>query len=156
MTQKVISFHYLLTNADGEKIDTSQGGAPFSFISGTGQIIPGLEKELIHLKIGDKKKISVAAHEAYGKIDESLKIEVPPDKLPVPDVKVGDRFRAGDGPHTLIYTVIGVDGEKITLDGNHPLAGQNLIFDVELIATRDATAQELEHGHSHGEHGHDH
>ena len=157
MSQKVISFHYSLTNRAGETVDSSQGGAPFSFLSGAGQVIPGLEKELILLSMGQKKKIDVPFTEAYGARNEELVVKVSPDKLPSNEVKLGDQFKGGDGgEHTQIFTVVSVTESEVVLDGNHPLAGEDLFFDVELIATREATQQEIEHGHLHGPDGHGH
>lgn len=156
MTPKVISFHYALTNTSGQPLDTSRGGDPFSFMTGSGHIIPGLEKALMELGVGDKKQIHVAAKDAYGLRDEKLKVAVSPEKLPVKDVKLGQQFRGGEGPDARVFTVVEVTASTITLDGNHPLAGQDLIFDVELTALRDATQEEIEHGHAHGGDGHHH
>jgi FKBP-type peptidyl-prolyl cis-trans isomerase SlyD len=156
MKQRVISFYYTLTDAAGKVLDSSKDGEAFSFIEGTGQIIPGLEKELMELKIGDKKKITVPAAEAYGTRDESRIVKVPRQELPSQDLKLGDRFKGGPEDNAPIFVVTQLAETEVTLDGNHPLAGMDLTFDVELVGTREATADELSHGHAHGEHGHSH
>lgn len=156
MSKKVISFHYTLTDKTGKMIDTSKGREALAFMEGAGQIIPGLEKELIVLKKGDKKIIQVPAAEAYGVRDESMIIKVERHELPAEDVKMGDRFRGGQDSHSPVFTVMELSETEATLDGNHSLAGTDLTFDVELTEVREATAEELSHGHAHGEHGHSH
>ncbi len=153
---RVLSFHYTLTDAVGKILDSSEGRGPLSFIEGSGQIIPGLENQLSKLKAGDKREIKVAAADAYGQKDHQLILKAPKSELPVPQVKVGDRFKGGPDQHSPIFTVIEVGDTEVTLDGNHPLAGQDLTFNVEITEIREATPQELQHGHTHGEHGHDH
>ncbi len=156
MAQRVISFHYTLTDTAGKVLDSSKGAQPFSFIEGVGQIVPGLEKELVGLNKGDKKKINVPAAEAYGQRIEELVARVPKAQIDSPAVKIGDRFRGGDDAHSPVFVVTEVTGDEVVLDGNHPLAGKDLVFDVEMIGAREVTAQEIEHGHAHGEHGHAH
>ncbi len=153
---RVIAFEYTLTDAAGKTLDSSSGRGPLAFIEGSGQIIPGLEKELVTLSIGSKKQIKVSAADAYGLKDEELVIKVPKASLPVPQVKVGDRFRGGADDHSPVFVVIDIKEDEITLDGNHPLAGQDLTFAVEMKEIREATAEEMQHGHAHGEHGHHH
>lgn len=150
MAARVITFHYTLTDPDGNELDSSQGGQPMSFVEGVGQIIPGLESELGKLSPGDKQQITVAAKDAYGDRNEEHVIEVPVEKMPAREVKVGDRFQVGEEDHASVVTVTGVEGDTVTLDGNHPLAGVDLTFDVEVTAIREATADELAHGHVHG------
>ena len=154
MSAKVFSFHYTLTNASGEVLDSSAGREPLVFMTGAGQIIPGLESELVLLREGETKKVEVPAAEAYGEHDPNKLIEVPLDKLPKEKVEVGDQFHAG-GQHTPL-TVKSVTETHATLDANHPLAGMNLTFDVEVTGIRDATLEELAHGHAHGPGGHGH
>lgn len=157
MATRVISFHYLLTNRLGEKLDSSEGAEPFTFLEGAKQIIPGLEKELLSLKPGDKKKITVVAVEAYGEHKKEYVMTVPRDRFPAgADIKIGDRFRGGEDPTAPVFTVMGVTDTEVTVDGNHPLAGQDLTFEIEIVATREATADELKHGHAHGKGGHHH
>lgn len=150
MSQQVISFHYELTDKDNKLIDKSQAGHPLIFLSGVGQIIPGLESLLITLNAGDKKTITVPAKEAYGIYNKELVYQVPKAKLPTPDVKVGDMFEVGEGEKMFVVGVIAIEGDTVTLDGNHPLAGQDLTFSVDIVERRDPTPQEVAHGHVHG------
>ena len=156
MTQRVISFHYTLTNKAGKVLDSSSTGEALSFMEGAGQIISGLEKQMVSLKTGDKKRIQVPAAEAYGLRDESRILKVPRAQLPKADVQIGDQFTGGREPHAPAFIVTHVTETEATLDGNHALAGVDLVFDVELTAVRPATAEELAHGHAHGENGHSH
>ena len=124
MPARVISFHYTLTDPDGKQLDSSQGRPPMSFLEGVGQIIPGLESALGKMSPGDKQQVKVAAKDAYGDRNEEHVAKVPIDKLPTREVKVGDRFQIGEKDHSSVVTVTGVDEDTVTLDGNHPLAGQ--------------------------------
>ncbi|HUI07094.1 MAG TPA: peptidylprolyl isomerase [Verrucomicrobiae bacterium] len=156
MANKVISFHYTLTDSTGKTLDSSADGEPLTFLEGVGQIIPGLETHLRAMKVGDKKNVTVPAKSAYGEKDPANVVEVGLDKMPTRGIKVGDRFRAGDGPNAPIVTATKVTDTHVTLDGNHPLAGMDLTFAVEVTAIRDATEEELDHGHVHGPGGHGH
>ena len=156
---RVISFHYTLTNKAGEVIDTSRDQKePFSYMEGVGQIIPGLEKSMALLNVGDARKIDVAAADAYGVHDAQLIVEVPRSKLPnSTELTVGDQFQAsGPQGEMLLFRVLEIMGDNVKLDGNHPLAGEDLTFDVEVMKIRDATKEELAHGHAHGGDGHHH
>lgn len=152
---RVIGFHYTLTDPQGKTIDSSTDGDPMYFMEGSGQIIPGLEEVLITLKKGDKKKIDVVAENAYGEREEENVIEVPRDQLPKGDIKAGDVFHSRDG-HSPPLTVVSTTDTHVTLDANHPLAGIDLTFDVEIMEVRMATQEEMEHGHAHGPQGHSH
>ena len=152
---RVLSFHYVLTNNQGQTIDTSRGGESFPVLEGQKQILPALEKELFAMKPGDQKQVFLKADQAYGVINEQLKVQVPREKLPPGDIKIGTQFQAGEGSHR-IFTVLKVETDKVFLDGNHPLAGQDLNFDVEVMEIRAATEEEKQHGHAHGVHGHSH
>ncbi len=157
MSIRVVSFHYTVTDTSGKKIDSSQGKAPLTVLEGSGQIIPGLENGLKSLKTGDKKKIAVAAADAYGMREESLTVTMKRGDLPTQDVNVGDRFRGGEGEHARVFTVTEItEAGEVTLDGNHALAGQDLVFDIEIVSARAATEEELQHGHAHGGDGHHH
>ena len=137
-------------------IDTSRGGGPaFPVLEGAQQIIPGLEVELVQMNIGDKKKVHVKADQAYGLIREDLRVKVKREQLPEGEIKVGVQFSAGEG-HGPVFTVTKVEDDGVHLDGNHPLAGQDLTFDVEVVALREATEEEKAHGHAHGGDGHHH
>ena len=157
MTPKVVSFHYTLKDSKGEVLESSVNDEPLSFLEGVGQIIPGLEGALKGLKKGEKKSVHVKAVEAYGERELELIVQVPRDKIPKKDVAVGDRFHADSGGgHTQVVVVTAINDSHITVDGNHPLAGQDLQFDVEVTEVREATAEEMKHGHSHGPGGHHH
>jgi len=154
---RVVSIHYTLTDEGGTVIDSSRGGDPLSYLEGAGNIIPGLEKELLSSKTGEKKNVKVAAKEAYGEKREEMVIKVPRTQFPADvQMKVGDRFRGGGDHHSPIFTVVAVADDQITLDGNHPLAGRDLTFEVEVTEVRLATDEELSHGHVHGPGGHHH
>lgn len=156
MGQRVLSFHYILTNSAGETLDSSRGQEPFPVLEGRKQIIPLLEEALFQMQPGDKKIVNIPADKAYGTMDEGLKVKVNRSKLPEGEIKVGMRFRGGAESNAPIFMVTQIEGEDVSLDGNHPLAGQDLTFDVEVMEIREATAEELEHGHAHGAGGHGH
>ena len=150
MSQQVFGFHYTLKDRDGNLIDTSEGKEPLLFLAGSGQIIPGLEKEIVALNIGDKKNVEVKAAEAYGEVIEDLKITVQKSQFPEDQqVNIGDQFQVNDEPNAPIFTVISIEGDDVHIDGNHPMAGHDLFFDIEVTEKRDATAEELDHGHAH-------
>ena len=154
---RVVSIHYTLTDDKGAVIDSSRGSEPLQYLEGAGNIIPGLEKEVAQMKLGDKKNVKIPAKDAYGEKREDMLLEVPRTQFP-PDMKlkVGDRFRGGAEDHAPVFTVLALEGDKVKLDGNHPLAGQDLNFEVEVTEMRAATAEEKSHGHAHGAHGHHH
>ncbi len=155
---KVVSIHYTLTNGSGEVLDSSSGGEPLAYLHGKGNIIPGLEKALEGRKTGEKLDVKVAADEAYGQRDENLVQKVPRRAFGgVAKVEPGMQFHAQTSQgQTRLVTVTGVQGDMVTVDGNHPLAGQDLNFAVEVADIRDATEEELAHGHVHGPGGHHH
>jgi FKBP-type peptidyl-prolyl cis-trans isomerase SlyD len=158
MKQRVVTFHYTVKSDKGETIDSSIGADPMAFLEGSGQIIPGLEATLKLLKAGEKKSVTIEPAQAYGERDKELVFSVPRAKFPAGEkVEVGMKFRAGspDEPSP-VFTVTSVTDAEVGVDGNHPLAGQTLHFDVEVTAVRDATEEELAHGHSHGHGGHHH
>ena len=153
----VVSMHYTLTSDAGEVIDSSSGGDALVYLQGHGNLIPGLERELEGKQAGDKLKVRIAPADGYGELDESLVQEVPRAAFGgVAEIQVGMQFQAqsNHGPHSV--TITKVEGDAITVDGNHPLAGQHLKFEVEIIDVRAASAEELSHGHVHGPGGHHH
>lgn len=150
MSNQVISFHYTLTDTTGQTLDSSASGEPLAVLMGCGQIIPGLETHLCTMKPGEKRRVLVPAKDAYGAHDPKNVVEVPREKLPIDSVKIGDRFRAGSDQHSPIVSVTEVTDTHVTLDGNHPLAGKDLTFDVEVTEIREATPEEVAHGHVHG------
>ncbi|PJZ69462.1 peptidylprolyl isomerase [Leptospira perolatii] len=155
MKPRVVTFHYTLKDKDGNLIDSSEGSHPLSYLEGGGQIISGLEDEIKNLKDGDKKIIPVSADKAYGVRNPDLVFDVPKSQFPQDEeLQVGMMFQT-DEPET-IYTITEIKAETIMVDGNHPLAGVDLVFDVQIITTREATDEEVSHGHVHGEGGHHH
>ena len=156
MLKRVLMFHYDLTNSQGQPLDSSRGGDPFPVMEGGRQILAALETELFAMKPGDKKRVSLEASRAYGQVNEALKVTVNRTKLPQGELKIGSQFQGGNEKAELIFAVTKIDGDKISLDGNHALAGQDLVFDVEVVSVRPATEEELSHGHAHGGDGHHH
>jgi FKBP-type peptidyl-prolyl cis-trans isomerase SlyD len=156
MNPRVVSFHYTLTDPAGQTIDSSAGHEPLMYMEGSHQIIPGLERQITTLKVSDKKKIQVPAAEAYGLRDNRYIMDVPLDKLPVKDLQVGQMFQISEDKNSPPFTVTSISATHAVLDGNHPLAGVDLTFDVEIIAMREATSEEMQHGHAHGEGGNHH
>lgn len=154
---KVVSIDYTLTDDQNEVLDSSEGGAPLAYIHGNGNLIPGLEKSLEGRTAGESIQVSVPPEEGYGVRDESKVGQVPREALAeLGDVQPGMRFQA-QGPHGVeVMTVVEVSDESVTMDGNHPLAGETLQFDVTIRDVRDATPEELAHGHVHGPGGHHH
>jgi len=153
----VVSIHYTLTNTRGEVLDSSRGGEPLVYLHGSGNIIPGLEKALAGKQVGDKLQVSVAPGEGYGERDEALVQQVPKRAFQgVPKIEPGMSFHAQSSQGPMQVTVTAVLGDMVTVDGNHPLAGETLNFDVEVTEVRKATLEEISHGHVHGAGGHHH
>ena len=150
MSKEVISLHYTLTDKDQKVMDASSEGHPLIFMTESGQIIPGLESILLGLSLKDKKTVTIPAKDAYGAYNQTLVYKVPRSKLPAPQINVGDVFEAGNAQGSFPVSVINIEGDEITLDGNHPLAGQDLTFAVEIVEKRIATVDEVAHGHVHG------
>ena len=155
----VVVMHYAVSDGEGALIDSSYDDKPMAIIQGTGYLIPGLDDALIGHQAGDKFEVAVSCEQAYGERHDDYVQTVPREVLAgVEDLGLGTQLRAttDDGEQTVI--VIDVQDDQITVDGNHPLAGLDLSFDVEIIEVREATADELEHGHVHAEGGcgHDH
>ena len=153
--QRVISFNYTLKDASGQVIDSSFEG-PMSFLTGVGQIIPKLEEELKGMLIGQKKNVKLSAVDAYGQPDPKMTMDVPKAELAHLKIEVGSFLQLNLGQTMKVVRVVKISEDNVTLDGNHPLAGQDLEFDVELMNSREATAEEVSHGHAHGPGGHQH
>ncbi|KRE92491.1 peptidylprolyl isomerase [Frateuria sp. Soil773] len=153
----VVSFHYTLTDDQGQVVDSSEGREPLTYLHGSGQIVPGLEKVMAGRQAGDQFKVDVAPEEGYGVRHDELVQEVPREAFQgVQDIQPGMQFQ-GSGPQgTINVTVTKVDGDQVFIDGNHPLAGQTLHFAIEVADVRESTAEEREHGHVHGPGGHHH
>jgi len=147
----VVTLHYTLTNDQGETLDTSSGGEPLAYLHGGMGIIPGLEKELTGKAVGDQFVVVIRPEDAYGEIREDLYDQVPREAFgDIDKIEVGMQFQAGDpSGNTRMVTIKAVEGEVVTVDANHPLAGQVLHFDVKIEDIRPATPEELEHGHPH-------
>ncbi|MCB1234797.1 MAG: peptidylprolyl isomerase [Verrucomicrobiae bacterium] len=147
----VAAIHYTLRNDAGETLDSSEGGEPLEYLHGHGNLVSGLEDALAGKGPGDSLSVAVAPEEGYGVFDESLISEVPRQYLPVDEIEAGMRFSAemNEGGGRRLFTVTEVGEENVTLDGNHPLAGKTLHFEVSVTAVRDATEDEIAHGHVH-------
>jgi len=152
-----VSIHYTLTNDEGEVIDSSIGDEALAYLHGNGNIISGLESALHGKSVGDKFKVRIDAEDAYGEIEDD-RIQVISREMfeGVDDLEVGMQFQADVSSGPGVITIISIDGDDITIDGNHPLAGVPLTFEVEVIDVRPATAEEIDHGHIHGAGGHHH
>lgn len=152
-----VTIHYTLTNDIGEEIDSTRGSDPLVYLHGNGSIIKGLEKALTNKNIGDKFNVRIAAPEAYGEFSEDM-IQVISKEMfdGVDNLEVGMQFNAAVNSGTSIITITKIDGDDVTIDGNHPLAGQALNFDIEIVDVRLATKDEISHGHIHGAGCHHH
>ncbi|MCK9505722.1 MAG: peptidylprolyl isomerase [Porticoccaceae bacterium] len=152
----VVAFHYTVSDEDGVQLDSSSGQSPLTYLHGANNIIPGLEAALTGKSAGDSLKVDIAPDEAYGEYHEGLVQSVPLEAFGDAEVEVGMRFEAqtNDGPISVVITDI--DGGNATVDGNHPLAGKKLTFDVTIEDIRPATEEEISHGHVHGVGGHHH
>lgn len=153
----VVTIDYTLTDTDGAVLDTSEGRQPLSYIHGVGNLIPGLENALAGKGAGDALQVTVPPDQAYGARNEDLLKVVEKSQFSgVDDLQVGMQFRVQSQAGQQIVTVTEIDGDNVTVDGNHPLAGATLNFDVTVVEVREATSEELEHGHVHGPGGHEH
>jgi len=153
----VVTLHYTLTDDEGTVIDQSDDGS-FLYLHGASNIIPGLENALTGKASGDELKVTVPPEEGYGERDDARLESVPREMFPADaEIEAGMQFNA-EGPEgeMMTVTVAGVEGDTVKIDGNHPLAGVQLNFDVKVIDVRDASAEEVEHGHVHGPDGHQH
>ena len=152
----VVLMEYKLTDREGNLLDQSDE-EPLAYLHGSGQIIPGLEKELVGKTVGDSMSVTVAPEEAYGEFDESLLTKVEKEHLAeIPNLAVGMQVQGESPEGTAIFTVTEINEGDVTLDANHPLAGRTLNFDVKVVEVRAATEEELSHGHAHGVGGHHH
>ena len=147
----VVSMHYKLTDDDGQLLDSSGGSEPLTYLQSVGNIIPGLERALVGKVTGDSSQVRVEPADGYGLINAEM-IQTA-DKAAfqgVESIEVGMRFEAqgsdGSAHHIMVTKV---EGDKVTVDGNHPLAGVALNFDIDIVAVREATTEEIDHGHAH-------
>jgi FKBP-type peptidyl-prolyl cis-trans isomerase SlyD len=154
---RVVLIHYTLKDDAGAVIDTSAGAEPLAYIQGHGNLVAGLEKALEGKQDGDAVAVSVAPADGYGKHDAALIQRVPKRAMQGSgEIKKGMQFQARTDDGMRMFTVTAVVGDMVTLDGNHPLADKTLHFDVQVVTVREATEEELEHGHVHGAGGHHH
>jgi FKBP-type peptidyl-prolyl cis-trans isomerase SlyD len=153
---QVVSIEYTLKDDDGNTLDSSEGQEPLAYLHGNDNLVLGLEKALEGQDVGATIEVSVSPAEGYGEYDSRLVQNVPVRKLPKGKAKPGMRFQVDVGHGPQIYVVRSVRGDYAQLDGNHPLAGKNLHFQVKVVGLRAPTDEELEHGHVHGEGGHHH
>jgi FKBP-type peptidyl-prolyl cis-trans isomerase SlyD len=153
----VVLIHYTLKDDSGEVLDSSARGEPLAYIQGHGNLVPGLEKALEGKQDGSTLAVTVAPADGYGIRDAKLVQRVPKRSMQGSgEIRKGMQFQARTEDGMRVFTVTAIVGDMVTLDGNHPLADQNLHFDVEVVGVREATAEELEHGHVHGAGGHHH
>jgi FKBP-type peptidyl-prolyl cis-trans isomerase SlyD len=155
---KVVSIDYTLTGPKGRVLDSSKEGQPLVYMHGVGNLISGLERELEGKQAGDQLKTTVAAADAYGERNEELRQTVPRESFQgVAKIEPGMQFQARNpNGQTMVVTVLKVEGDQVTVDANHPLAGVPLTFDVKVVDVREATEEEKSHGHAHGPGGHQH
>ncbi|CAA0124532.1 FKBP-type peptidyl-prolyl cis-trans isomerase SlyD [BD1-7 clade bacterium] len=147
----VVSIHYTLTNVDGEVLDSSEGSDPLQYLHGAGNIIPGLENALVGKQVGEKVDVTVKPEDAYGESMEEMIQEVPREMFQgVDEIEVGMMFQtqSPDGQAQMV-TVAAVNDETVTIDANHPLAGQTITFAVEIAEVRESSEEERSHGHVH-------
>lgn len=154
--EKVVSIHYTLKDNSGKVLDSSIGHQPLYYIQGIGNLIPGMEEGLEGKAKGDKLEIKVSPEKGYGVRDDKMIQKVPRSAFGGQEVKKGMQFQAGTNQGHQVVTVTDVGLDSITVDGNHPLAGVELNFSVEVLDIREATKEELDHGHVHGPGGHHH
>ena len=157
METRVIAFNYVLKNSQGEILDSSEPGQPMPFLEGRNQIIPALEAVIVKMNEGDKQLVELKAKEAYGDFSASMIMEVPKEELAhLKGLDIGAHLQLQLESQVKVVKVTKLSDTHVTLDGNHPLAGVDLVFDIEIMLIRQATADELTHGHAHGLHGHAH
>jgi FKBP-type peptidyl-prolyl cis-trans isomerase SlyD len=154
----VVEMHYVLKDSDGNVIDESPEGQPLPYLHGYENIVPGLEAALTGVSVGETKKVVVSPEDGYGIHEEEMILHVPREQLPPdmePEVGMTVEMETDEG-HTVPVRVSEVHDDHVILDANHELAGVTLHFEVTISSVRPASAEELEHGHVHGEHGHHH
>jgi len=153
----VVTIDYTLKDNDDVLIDSSENVGPLAFLFGAGNVIPGLEAALLGKKEGDEVQANISPENAYGERQEDMQQQVPKELFGgIENIEMGMQFQSETDQGPVMVTVVKIEDEMVTVDGNHPLAGVDLNFDVTVRGVREATAEELEHGHVHGEGGHQH
>ncbi|MEO7775323.1 MAG: peptidylprolyl isomerase [Steroidobacteraceae bacterium] len=153
----VVTLHYTLKDDEGDVIDSSAGGDPLAYIHGHGNLVVGLERELTGKVAGDKLSVKISPADGYGNFEKGLVQQIPRRSLQgIAHLKVGMQLQAETPEGQRAVTVTRLTGDMVTLDANHPLAGKNLNFDIEITEVRAASEEELAHGHVHGTGGHHH
>jgi len=153
----VVLIDYTLKGDDGKIFDSTEGREPLGYLHGHGNLLAGVEAALLGKGTGDSVAVTLAAADGYGVREEGLVARVPRDEFPSEDVELGMQFRVGpSAEQSRIVTVTDFDEELVTLDANHPLAGETLHFAINVVEVRPATREELAHGHVHGPGGHHH
>lgn len=155
---KVVTIHYTLRDDDGDVVDSSQGDEPLAYLHGTGGIVEGLEQAIATHRVGDSFKVTVPPEQGYGLVEGPGPRPVPRRAFPADaELEPGMQFFIHDDDgEPLPLWVVDVEGDDVFVDINHPLAGETLHFEVQIVGVRDATAEELQHGHVHGAGGHHH
>ena len=156
-TQKVVTIDYTLTNDQGEVIESNVGGQSLAYLHGVGALIPGLEEALEGRREGETVEVTVPPEKAYGQRRDDMIQSVPKERFNADrELDVGMQFQARSEHGMQILTIKGIEGDQVTVDANHPLAGQTLRFEVAIREVREATEEERTHGHVHGPGGHQH
>lgn len=157
-TNSVVSLDYTLKNNNGEILDTSNGRAPLVYLHGVGALIPGLEAEIEGMEKGGKKSVTVQPEQAYGLKSDDLLHVVPANGFQgdINELQIGLQVQLDTEQGPAIATISKIENDEVTLDLNHPLAGEVLNFEIEVVEVRTATPDEIAHGHVHGEGGHHH
>jgi len=152
----VATVHYTGTYPDGEEFDSSVGREPLTFLVGHGQMIPGFEAEMMGASVGEKRQFTLDPDRAYGQRDEGLVQTASLDQFPEGGVAVGNMGVAQTDYGQMPFLVTAIEGDQVTIDYNHQMAGKTLQFSVEVVEVRPADPEELAHGHVHGPGGHHH
>lgn len=151
----VVSMNYTLTDPSGKTLDAS-GDEPLEYLQGHQNIIPGLERELAGLKVGERKQVVVQPEDGYGVRNEELVFSLPRTQFGGETPEAGMMVQLQSEEGVMMATIVSVNEQEIALDANHPMAGQTLHFDIEIVGIRSASDEEMSHGHPHGPHGHHH
>jgi len=153
----VVTIDYTLKDNEGVLIDSSESAGPLAFLFGADNVIPGLEEALLGKSADDHLEVNIAPEKAYGERQEDMQQQVPKEMFAgIENIEVGMQFQSESEQGPVMVSVVAIEDEMVTVDGNHPLAGVHLNFDVTIRDVREATEEELEHGHVHGEGGHQH